>query len=381
MVLALALLVTGGAIGYAKYKPDGLVPDPLVVGTVLYAAPTANEQAIDLPAPVTDLVRQAADAKASFRLIRIEGDGSYISKVVDATPTLPDGEEAKVDARERQATNDLLANLKREINDIAALVPGESLFGGLQRITNLDVTKPIVLIASGLDTKAPFDFRALGFDGDVGHLVGQLRAQDELPKLDGATITLVIRGTAGDQAQLRTAQSDYRHHAWSTILKASGATTISFSYPEGGNPTVKVAAPVVPIPPPPDTPVVPERTPTGATCQLLGGTYFQPNKAVLLDRDKTLKAVAGCAAVIPSGARVTITGFTAGTDPNSDFTLTLSKQRAELVRGLLVELGIAEQNITTVGKGNSEERPYPKAPNDPRNRVVVITADLGPTSR
>lgn len=376
-VIALVLLGTGGALSYAKYKLGELVPSLPIVGTIVYTAPTANEQAIDLPAPVTDLVTKAANASSGFRLVRVDGDGTISSKVIDATPKLPDGEIAKVDARERDATNTLLDTLKEAINGDEATVPGESLLGGLQRLTNLDTTKPVILIGSLLDTASPFDFRSLGFDADVPELADQLKAADELPKLDGAVIRIVVRGTAGDQEQLRTAQDDYRQAAWTTVLKAGGARSVSFSYPEGSTPTVTVRAPVVPIPPPPSTPVVPETTPTGTSCTLLGGTYFQPDKAVLLDRSATVEAITKCVAAIPFGAMVTVTGFTAGTDPKSSFALALSQQRADVVRDLLIDLGIAKDDITTFGKGNSNDRPYPKAPDDPRNRCVVITADTG----
>ncbi|GAA2160988.1 outer membrane protein OmpA-like peptidoglycan-associated protein [Humibacillus xanthopallidus] len=376
-VIALALLGTGGAVSYAKYKLDSLVPRLPIIGTIVYTAPTANEQAIDLPTSVTDLVTQAADASSGFRLVRVDGDGTISSKVVDATPKLPDGEVAKVEARKRDATNALLDNLKGDLNGAVATVSGESLLGGLQRLTNLDTTKPVILIGSLLDTTSPFDFRSLGFDTNVPELADKLKQADELPKLDGADIRIVVRGTAGDQPQLRTVQNDYRQAAWSTVLKASGASSVSFSYPDGSTPTATVPAPVVPIPPPPSTPVVPESTPTGTICTLLGGTYFQPDKPVLLDRVATLKAIEKCVAAMPPGAKVTVTGYTAGADPKNSFALTLSQQRADVVRDLLVALGIAKGDITTFGKGNSNDRPYPKAPDDPRNRCVVITADTG----
>lgn len=374
-LVALVLLGTGGAVSYATYEANELVPSVPIVGTIVYTAPTANEQAIDLPTPVTDLVTQAADANSGFRLVRVDGDGTISSKVIDATPKLPDGEVAKVDARKRDATNTLLDNLRGNINGDRATVSGESLLGGLQRLPNLDTTKPVILIGSLLDTVSPFDFRSLGFDADVPELADQLKAADELPKLDGAAISIVVRGTAGDQPQLRTVQNDYRQAAWTTVLKASGASSVNFSYPEGSTPIVTVPAPMVPIPPPPSTPVVPESTPTGTTCTLLGGTYFQPDKPVLLDRSATVEAIKKCVAAIPPGALVTVTGFTAGRDPKSKFALTLSQQRADVVRDLLVHLGIAKDDITTVGKGNSNDRPYPKATDDPRNRCVVITAD------
>jgi len=376
-VIALALIGTGVAVSYAKYKVDELVPSLPVVGTIVYTAPTANQQSIDLPTPITDLVTQAADASSGFRLVRVDGDGTISSKVIDATPKLPDGEVAKVDARRRDATNGLLDTLKGAINGDGATVPGESLLGGLQRLTNLDTTKPVILIGSLLDTASPFDFRSLGFDADVPELADQLKAADELPKLGGADIRIVVRGTAGDQEQLRTVQNDYRQAAWTTVLKASGARSVSFSHPAGSTPTVTVPAPVVPIPPPPSTPVVPETTPTRTSCTLLGGTYFQPDKPVLLDRSATVEAIKKCVAAIPPRAKVTVTGFTAGTDPKSSFALTLSQQRADVVRNLLIDLGIAKADITTFGRGNSNDRPYPKAPDDPRNRCVVITADTG----
>jgi outer membrane protein OmpA-like peptidoglycan-associated protein len=161
---------------------------------------------------------------------------------------------------------------------------------------------------------------------------------------------------------------------WTALLRTSGAPAVRYEYPDSEPSASTLSAPVVPIPPPPSTPVPAKTTkvPGEKTCTLSAATYFASDQAVLLDRPATLRALTACAAMIASTGRVWVEGHTSSAvgRPNNPVALALSTQRAQVVAGLLVQLGVARNRIDIKGYGNANQ-PYPD-PSDPRNRCVIV---------
>jgi outer membrane protein OmpA-like peptidoglycan-associated protein len=81
--------------------------------------------------------------------------------------------------------------------------------------------------------------------------------------------------------------------------------------------------------------------------------------------------------MIGSTGRVSVEGHTSSVAkrPNNPVAIKLSTQRAQVVSGLLVQLGVARNRIDIKGYGNAS-RPYPD-PSDPRNRCVVVRFTSG----
>ena len=85
---------------------------------------------------------------------------------------------------------------------------------------------------------------------------------------------------------------------------------------------------------------------------------FVADKDVFLnpsESSETLRPVAEYLASHPS-ISIVLAGTTAG-DSDSDFTMTLSKQRAEAVKDALIQLGVSADRIITLGLG-SEKDPW-----------------------
>ena len=78
--------------------------------------------------------------------------------------------------------------------------------------------------------------------------------------------------------------------------------------------------------------------------------YLNPSQT-----SETLRPVAENLASHPS-ISIVLAGTTAG-DSDSDFTMTLSKQRAEAVKDALIQLGVSADRIITLGLG-SEKDPW-----------------------
>ncbi len=236
-----------------------------------------------------------------------------------------------------------IVKLEDQLNEKSSTMAGQALFAGLSR-ARIDTSRPVFIFSSGLDTADPIDFRKLAFDVAPATLVQDLKAADELPALRGAVITFVVLPESGPQPALRRPQSVYRESLWSGLLRAAGAPSVRFAYPDAAPSSSTLAAPAVAIPPPPGTPVPARSTPVHGekTCTLSAATYFASDQAVLLDRRATLRALAACVKTIGPATRVSVEGHTSATSkrPNNPVAVRLSTQRAQVVTGLLVQLGV-----------------------------------------
>ncbi|MFG1818398.1 OmpA family protein [Kribbella sp. NPDC049174] len=374
MIGLLLAVVSASAAIWASRRQE--TPEPVLGGTIVYTAPTANQAAIRIGGSAREMLERAGAGHQVVRVVRIEGNGAVSTSTVDMTPRIdgkPDGEPLKVAERAAAEIDRLIATMQSQLNQKSSAVGGEALFAGLSR-ARIDVSRPVFIFSSGLDTTDPVDFRKLAFDVAPSTLAGELRAAGELPALQGAMITFAVLGESGRQPVLRRPQVVYRETLWTTLLRASGAPTVRYEYPDGEPSTSTLPAPVVPIPPPPSTPVPAKTTKVRGekTCTLSAATYFASDQAVLLDRRATLRALAPCAATIGTTGRVSVEGHTSSVAkrPNNPVAIRLSTQRAQVVADLLVQLKVARNRIDVRGYGNAKQ-PFPD-PSDPRNRCVVV---------
>lgn len=373
-------LIAGGAVvalilaalavfGTAKEKIKECCLPGGAFTQIVFAEATENAQSVPMTGVLGDELRLAADEHRSVRLIGVGGDGKVVSNdEFDMTPKLDNGTVLKVAGRAEEATNENLKLVARTINDTNASEPGQAIFLGLERL-QLDMDAPIFIVSSLLDTSDPLDMRRLGWDVAPEKVVAELEKSGELPDLSGADITFIIRPVWGAQEQLRQPQVEYREALWTALAAASGAAKVRFEYAKGSVPLSTVAAPVVPIPAPPTTPV--PVNPEARTCTVDTSAYFAADSDSLLDKASTKAALRQCVEQIGSDSSVTVVGHTAGNDPDSKFAIDLSKKRAEAIKKLLESLGTPSSHIEAVGMGNRNQ-PYPD-PFDVRNRSVVVT--------
>lgn len=378
VVTAVAIAAVVAAMVLAAIRRQESAAADVVAMNILYTAPTANDAAASLDQSIEQRLRLVSEAHESIRLIRVDGDGSVSARVIDMTPRVgdnPDSDVIKVPQRVRKATDTKISSIQSEISGQDASSPGRSLFGGLTK-AGLDPSVPLVVVSQGLDTEDPVDFRKLGFDMPVDELSKQLKFSGELPDLVGVDVTFQLVATAGRQKQLRPPQMTYRDHLWESLLRIAGATSVRFVASPGGISESDQVAPPIPIPSPPDTPIKPEPDPISpqrSTCLISSSTYFEPDRAVLIDRQATLQALKRCAKQVHPQTTISIEGHTASTGrPNNRAAIALSRDRAQVIADLLANLGAPRRQITSIrGYGNANT-PYPD-PSDSRNRCVVVT--------
>ena len=116
--------------------------------------------------------------------------------------------------------------IETAINSPAATTGGgRALYAGL---TRTDFTgAPVTIISSGLDLADPDDFRSLKWSVPPAEVVAEVKKSGALPALHGP-VTFVIVPTVGPQPQLEQAQKNYLKAVWTALLKAAGATSVTF---------------------------------------------------------------------------------------------------------------------------------------------------------
>jgi len=353
---------------HVEATPTG-VPAPAEVkdgveATLLFTGVNSTTGLVRFDQSMTTYIRNLANAHAKVRVVGINGDGAVlIDQIQDLTPRLPNGEEIKVPKRAEAATADTVLALEDLMHTTPATAPGEGLALGMATLT---ITSPqLVIVSPGLDSQDPLDFQDLGWDVKPHEVAAAVAP--EITSLEGTSVTFVVVPSAGAQQPLRPAQREYREDLWRALFKSAGAEEVNFLYPSGDAPPAGVPAGApIDVPPPPSTPV----PSTPETCVVDTSTYFRPNRAVLIDRAATRRALNACADAIGPDSTATVVGHTSGTNDNA-FTKALSLARAQRVKELLVSLGVPAAHITTRGD-SSRHQPYPN-PSDVRNRAVIVT--------
>jgi transcriptional regulator with XRE-family HTH domain/outer membrane protein OmpA-like peptidoglycan-associated protein len=352
---------------------------------LIYTERTANDAAVTLPTSVQHDLLQAGLAYQSIELTRVGYTGNVSASYVDMTPRTGASSTdppLRVQGREVPAIDAKISGIQAAINDSgAATGGGRSLFTGLTRTTFTNA--PVVIISTGLDLANPDNFRTLNWAVPPAVVVANVKKAEVLPTLHGR-VTFVLVPTAGPQAQLGSAQKSYLEAVWTALLKASGATSVTFT--DAAALTASSAAPsapTVPVPSLPSTPIV--QVPAGnnqVTCTV-PDSYFVFDTAVLTAPTQTAQNLSACiTAALTDHATFALDGWTSYEGPlnargqpefNYPYNITLSRERVQAVANLLTrDFGVPASSITReTGHGNINQ-PDP----DPRsagNRVVIIT--------
>jgi len=389
MAVVVAVLASSGLRAVARdlgHTSPALADSPgSVVGQVVYTARTANDAAITLPAAVQQNLFQAGLAHQSIELIRVGYTGNVSTSVVDMTPRTGDSSTdppLRVDGREGPAIDAKISGIQADINSAAAdTTGGRALFAGLSRVTFTAAS--VTIISSGLDLADPDNFRVLDWSVPPSVLVAEMKKAGDLPALHGP-VTFVLAPTAGPQQQLGQAQKEYVEAVWTALLKAAGATSVTFINATGtAASSAAPSAPTVPIPPLIGTPI--PQVPVGnneVTCTV-PDSYFIFDTAELIDPAQTVRDLTPCIdAALAAHATFALDGWASYEGPlnaegrpefNYAYNITLSNERVQTIAALLVnDLKVSPSAIThEIGHGNADQ-PYPD-PRSPANRVVVIT--------
>ncbi|MEU5907872.1 OmpA family protein [Micromonospora sp. NPDC047467] len=385
--MLVAGLVLAGVAGcsddeHAAAPSDSEVAPDVVNGCELTTGPVAvaygaraNTSDPRLPGEVSKLIDRSLGGGYPVSAIRLDGSPVQVfSATFESTAGNDDGRAAQL-KRFRQSVDMEFANVRAEQQEADVLA---ALSLAARSVSAEGGT--VVLVDSGLQTTAPLDFR----DGallaaEPADVTTFLEKHELLPDLKGRAVLLVgIGNTVAPQPAFDQWTYDNLNAIWKAVATEAGARCVAVLAGPGANRPRSGQLPVV-------TPVSPAPEPTPEPCGQTvlsnsGKVGFLPNRADFVDSAAARSALTKMAPTMAGGnQRIELIGTTA-TDGTHEGRRQLSLKRADAVKRILVELGVAADRITTRGAGIEWEghepdldrkgvlMPGPAA----RNRSVVV---------
>jgi OmpA-OmpF porin, OOP family len=358
-MLMAAILMTGSACGLF----GGPAPWPACTGATpergcsvprdlaLVIGAHKNSPA---PTPLPDAVATLAASVAA--------GGKKITLVqLDGRPKMVDRQAFHSDAQNQSAWDaDLDEFLNGMTTRIGKIVPQAPESDPLEALAEAARNAPgdaiIAMIDSGLSTKT-IDFTQDGMlEASPDQVVNELVRRQQLPDLSGRTVQFSGLGqTTLPQQSLDQARRKNLIEIWKAIAARAGARDIWVDESSRPDRPVETDQPVTVVPVRPLDPAPaprPEGSCTESVFRDVGNVGFTPEKANFRDAGAARDTLHGFASQITSGnAKAELIGTTAAVGDEQG-RLTLSQQRAEAVRQVLIELGVPSDRITSRGVGS-----------------------------
>ena len=245
--------------------------------------------------------------------------------------------------------------------------------------------KVILILDSGLSTCGYMDFTKNLLRANEQTVVEYLRQTKALPDLSNISVIWMGLGdVSGSQQPLTPFTLETLKDLWSQVLNEAGVESVTFASDLPGKPAAQGLPYVSPV-----------EIMQDASIEVIDEIFdleqpivldekkilFLPDSAVFADADaarECLQPIAEQMAAHPE-LKVVLAGTTATVGSNEGCK-ALSKQRAEAVKELLVELGASEDSFETVlGLGYDHEYHIPDIgpdgalnENAPANRSVIV---------
>lgn len=340
------------------------------MNAVCYAiAPTANSQGLNMNSPlVQDTIYDTILEYGYISVVVVDGDPEMVaadSYDIDAQYKKASKEKLKTDARAK-ATN-LIAYMESQVANDAQVDYLEGLRMAVRSLASLEGydSKTIVVIGTGLSTQGTLSFQNNLLSVEPETVLDQLEEKNEIPDFTGITVVWQQMGdVASPQEDLSQTQRKRLQEIWSGIVERGGGT---FVYNDiMANPVdTEASYPVV------DTVDLPMETPIGFDETMFDTedasileepvmlteeqVSFVPDKSTYLNEEEAVATIQPIADYLIEHEQITVmlAGTTAG-DEDSDYTMTLSQERADAVRDTLIQFGVDESRIVTVGLGSSD---------------------------
>ena len=358
------------AVGLTGCGSQTSVAEEGGMNAVCYAiAPTANSQGLNMSSSlVQDTIYDTILNYGYVSVVVVDGESEMVaadSYDIDAQYKKASKDKLKTDARAK-ATN-LITYMEGQVANDAQVDYLEGLRMAVRSLSSLEGydSKTIVVIGTGLSTQGTLNFQNNLLSVEPEAVLDQLEEKDEIPDFTGITVVWQQMGdVALPQQDLSQTQRKRLQEIWGGIVERGGGT---FVYNDiMANPVdTEATYPAV------DTVELPAETPVDFNAAMFDTgderlleepvmlteeqVSFVPDKATYLDEDEAVATIQPIADYLLEHEHITVllAGTTAG-DEDSDYTMTLSQKRADAVRSTLVQLGVDESRIVTMGLGSSD---------------------------
>lgn len=362
-VIALVSTLAGCTVDVAKA--------PAEKAAVCYIiANTANSKGLNFNSPlVQDTVYSTVRNYGFIAVVNADGKPEIVHAAsYDLDGKYKSASKEKLDMDARSKATNIVLSMQSIVADDPEIDYLESLRLAVRTLSSLDGydSKSIVLIGTGLSTAGVMNFSNNLISAEPETVVNLLNEKSEIPDFTGITVySQQLGDVAAPQQELTSAQRIKLEKIYGGIVETGGGTFIYNDIIANPVDETKQYPSVTPVNLLSDTPISFEEVifeednifedPVFLTEEKIG---FVADKAVFLNPDEaneTLQPVAEYLVKHPS-VSIVLAGTTAG-DKDSDFTLSLSRQRAETVKNALVELGVSADRIIAIGLG-SEKDPW-----------------------
>lgn len=347
------------------------VKAPAEKAAVCYViANTANSKGLNFNSPlVQDTVYSTVRNYGFIAVVNADGKPEIVHAAsYDLEDKYKSASKEKLDMDARSKATNIILSMQSIMADDPEVDYLESLRLAVRTLSSLEGydSKTIVLMGTGLSTTGVMNFSNNLISAEPEMVINLLNEKSEIPDFKGITVySQQLGDVAAPQQELTSAQRIKLEKIYGGIVETGGGI---FVYNEIiANPVddTKQYPSVTPVKLPSDAPISFEEVvfeeenifekPVFLTEEKIG---FVADKDILLnptEASEMLRPVAEYLASHPS-ISIVLAGTTAG-DSDSDFTMTLSKQRAEAVKDALIDLGVSADRIITLGLG-SEKDPW-----------------------
>lgn len=355
-------------------------------------ANTANSQGVNFNSPlVQDTVLECAENYGFVAIINADGNSEVVvgeSLDIDEKYKSASPERLEMDARNKATS--VLGYMQTVVADDPEIDYLEALRLACRTMSSLEdyTTKTIIVLGTGLSTTGYMNFSNNLISAEPESLADLLEEKEAIP--DFTDITSVywqgMADTAAPQAALSPSQRSSLQNIWSAVISRGAGKLVPNDFIS--NPADATAEyPFVSVV------ELPAETPVKFEIEALetdeANAFEKPvmlseeqvafvgDKSEYLNPEEAVETIRPIAEYLIQHEQKTIllAGTTAG-DENSDYTFSLSKERAEAVRNTLIGLGVDAGRILTVGLASSD--PWhifnvgDEGPMASQNRKVVL---------
>ena len=330
---------------------------------------TANAQAPNFNSPlVQDTILDCAKKYGFVAIVNADGDSEIVAaESLDIDDKYKQASEERLEMDARNKADSVIQFMSKVRADDPEVDYLEALRLACRTLNSLEGyhSKTIIVLGTGLSPKGYMNYCNNLMSADSDTIADLLEEKKAIP--DFSAITGVYWQGMGDvaapQKDLTPAQNSKLYDDWKAVIERGGSELISNQFPSspvnesGEYPSVTVVD-------------LPDETPVEFEADSLTGNQgdvfdkpvmlteeqvmFVPDQAVYLHPEEAAEILAPIASYIAEHEEMTLllAGTTAG-DEDSVYTARLSQERAETVKHTLVDLGVKEEKLYTVGLGSS----------------------------
>ena len=348
------------------------------------------------PAPSLNLIEndltEVVESYGSVTLIKLDGSPALVNQI-----TVPAQEGLLTGSQRQRIAAEQVVAIQQEASQVHAVEPECDLLAALRLAGRAaqpteEGRNVLIVFSNGINTMHPLDMSQTVIQNmDIERVVQELVGQMALPDLSAYSEVkfLQIGETSAPQDPLTPADTNVLKEFWRAVCVASGLSEEQISFPD--MPSTSTVVTLGDLPPIKTVTVL---QPASAISENMVNVSFNdqtvafiPDQAELMNPQDAQSALLPTAEALKANPSMTvlIVGQTA-TTVDQESSLSLSRERANTITELLIEMGVPANQLQAIGLGCESQNPLhcPDTAEDgslleeqaQKNRIVsVISAD------